>query len=120
MTPEARRRLLELVRTRAFKFGDFTLASGQKSSYYVNSKKILFHSESAALLGEALWDLTNDLDIQAIGGLEVGALPLASAAVMEYHRRGRTLEGFFVRKQAKTHGSQELIEGVLEKGWRVA
>ena len=55
MNPSSRTRLLELVRTRAFSFGDFTLASGKKSTYYINSKKILFHSESVSLIGEALW-----------------------------------------------------------------
>ena len=119
--PEAsRRRLLELFQSRAVSFGRFTLASGKESSYYINSKKALFHSESIALLGEALWDLTHDLDIQAVGGLEVGAIPMATATVLYYHRQGRTLEGFFVRKQAKGHGSQERIEGVLPAGARVA
>jgi orotate phosphoribosyltransferase len=116
----SRRRLLELFKARAFSFGSFTLASGKQSTYYVNSKKALFHSECVALLGEALWELTRDLDIQAIGGPEVGAIPMATAAVLRYHQEGRTLEGFFVRKQVKGHGSQERIEGVLPPGARVA
>lgn len=120
MSSPSRERLLELFKSRALLFGDFTLASGQKSTYYINSKKALFHSECAALLGDALWDVTKDLGIQAIGGLEVGALPMTSAAVIRYHQAGCTLEGFFVRKQAKGHGSKERIEGVLEPGWRVA
>src|SRR5262245_771434 len=110
MTPGARQRLLDLFRTRAVAFGRFTLASGKESTYYINSKKALFHSEAVALLGEALWELTKDLNIQAIGGPEVGAIPMATAAVLRYHQEGRELEGFFVRKQAKGHGSQELIE----------
>jgi orotate phosphoribosyltransferase len=113
-------RLLELFRSRALLFGKFTLASGKESTYYINSKRALFHSECAALLGDALYEATRDLDIQAIGGLEVGALPLATAAVIRYHQAGRTLEGFFVRKQAKDHGSKERVEGVLEASWRVA
>jgi len=111
---------LDLFKSRAFSFGTFTLASGKKSSYYINSKKVLFCSEAVALLGEALWELTRDLDIQAIGGLEVGAIPMATAAVLWYHQQGRSLEGFFVRKQAKGHGSQERVEGVLPAGSRVA
>src|SRR5262249_61874052 len=71
------------------------------------------------LLGESLWDLTKDLDIHAIGGLEVGAIPMAVAAVQRYHLEGRALEGFFVRKHVKEHGSQERIEGVLKSGYRV-
>jgi orotate phosphoribosyltransferase len=120
MTEAARQRLLELFKARAFSFGRFTLASGKESSYYVNSKKALFHSEAVALLGEAIWDLTRNLDIQAVGGLEVGAIPLATAAVLRYHQEGRVLEGFFVRKQPKSHGSQERLEGVLPRGARVA
>src|SRR5580704_8487893 len=109
MAESSRARLLELFKTRAFSFGRFTLASGKESNYYINSKKALFNSEAVWLLGDVLWDLTKDLNIQAIGGLEVGAIPMATAAVLRYHEEGRTLEGFFVRKQAKSHGSQELI-----------
>src|SRR5947209_15003044 len=120
MSSPSRARLLELFKARAVAFGRFTLASGKESSYYINSKKALFHSEAAALLGEALWHTTKDLDIQAIGGLEVGAIPMATAAVVRYHQAGRPLEGFFVRKEAKAHGSRERIEGVLPPGARVA
>jgi orotate phosphoribosyltransferase len=116
---ETRRRLLELFKTRAVSFGEFTLASGQKSSYYINSKKVLFHSEAAFLLGEAIWEAAQDLDIQAVGGLEVGAIPMAAVTVTAFHRHGRTLEGFFVRKKAKDHGSQAKIEGVLHAGDKV-
>jgi orotate phosphoribosyltransferase len=119
VTP-ARSRLLELFKARALAFGDFTLASGKTSSYYINSKKVLFHGEAIALLGELLYEATRDLDIQAIGGLEVGAIPMATAAVLHYQRAGKTLEGFFVRKQAKGHGSKERLEGRVNPGDRVA
>jgi orotate phosphoribosyltransferase len=115
----ARDRLRELFRARALQFGDFTLASGQKSKYYVNSKKVLFHAEALTLLGELLYEATCDLDFQAIGGLEVGAIPMAAAALTAYHRHGRSLEGFFVRKKAKEHGAKELVEGQLNTGDRV-
>src|SRR5262249_23502891 len=120
MPQPPRIRLLELFKARAVSFGLFTLASGKTSTYYINSKKALFNSEVVALLGEVLWELTKDLNIQALGGLEVGAIPMATAAALRYHQAGRTLEGFFVRKQAKSHGSQERVEGVLKPGWRVA
>lgn len=115
----SRDRLKELFRERALQFGDFTLASGKKSSYYVNSKKVLFHAEAITLLGDLLYDATKDLDFQAIGGLEVGAIPMAAAALTSFHRAGRHLEGFFVRKQAKEHGSKERLEGQVRAGDRV-
>ncbi|MBV9124700.1 MAG: orotate phosphoribosyltransferase [Planctomycetes bacterium] len=120
MSDQAKKRLLELFKERAVSFGDFTLASGKKSTYYINSKKALFNAEVVWLLGEVLWDLTKDLDVQALGGLEVGAIPMATAAALKYHQEGRALEGFFVRKQVKSHGSQERIEGRVQPGFRVA
>src|SRR5437660_5126201 len=120
MPQSSRERLLELFKSRAVSFGKFTLASGKESTYYINSKKAIFNSEAVWLLGDELWDLTKDLNIQAIGGLEVGAIPMATAAVQRYHQEGLRLEGFFVRKQAKEHGSKQRIEGLVEPGMRVA
>jgi orotate phosphoribosyltransferase len=115
-----RQRLLQVFKERAFSFGDFTLTSGKKSAYYINSKKAIFHSEAVWLLGEVLYEQAQDLNVDAAGGLEVGAIPMAAALAQRYHQAGRTLEGFFVRKEAKKHGSQERIEGVLKAGMRVA
>src|SRR6266849_710186 len=120
MSEQSRARLLELFKARAVSFGRFTLSSGRESSFYINSKKAFPNSEVAVLRGDFLWDLPQDLDIQAIGGLEIGAIPMAAAAVVRYHEQGRLLEGFFVRKQAKSHGSQERVEGVLQAGDRAA
>jgi orotate phosphoribosyltransferase len=120
MAESSRARLLELFKARAFSFGRFTLASGKESTYYINSKKALFNSEAVWLLGDVLWELTKDLDIQAMGGLEVGAIPMSTSAALRYHEEGRPLEGFFVRKQAKEHGSKQRVEGVVEPGMRVA
>ncbi len=120
MYESSRARLLEIFKARAVSFGRFKLASGKESTFYINSKKAIFNSEAVWLLGDLLWDLTKDLNIQAIGGLEIGAIPMATAAVQRYHQEGRSLEGFFVRKQAKAHGSQDRIEGALLSGWRVA
>jgi orotate phosphoribosyltransferase len=120
MSSEAHERLRELFKERAFVFGRFTLVSGKESTYYINSKKAIFNSEAVGLLGEQLWEMTKELNLQAAGGLEVGAIPLAVAMAARYHQEGRPLEGFFVRKQAKAHGSRERIEGVLQPGWRVA
>lgn len=117
---QQRDRLKQLFLERAVSFGTFTLASGKTSSYYINSKKVLFCSEVVALLGELLYEATCDLGIQAIGGLEVGAIPMATAACLSYHQHGRSVEGFFVRKQAKGHGSQARVEGLVKAGDRVA
>jgi orotate phosphoribosyltransferase len=120
MAESSRGRLLELFKARAFSFGRFTLASGKESTYYINSKKALFNSEAVWLLGDLLWDLTKDLDIQAMGGLEVGAIPMSTAAALRYHEEDRALEGFFVRKQAKEHGAKQRVEGIVGPGMRVA
>src|SRR5712692_5077437 len=120
MADQSRARLLELFKGRAVSLGTFVLASGKESSYYINSKKVLFNAEAVWLLGDILWDLTKELNIQAIGGLEVGAIPMATAASLHYHMHGRPLEGFFVRKQAKDHGSQQRVEGLVQPGFRVA
>ncbi len=114
-----RKRLQELFASRAILHGDFTLASGKKSSFYINSKLVMFHAESVALIGEGLQDLARDLDFSGAGGLEVGALPLTATLAMARHAKGLTLEGFFVRKQAKDHGSKQRVEGVLMPGSRV-
>jgi orotate phosphoribosyltransferase len=116
---EARARLLELFKARAFSFGRFTLASGKESTYYVNSKMALFNGEAIALLADVLYEQSKDLDLQAVGGPEVGAIPIAAALALRYHQAGRPMEGFFIRKQPKAHGSQERIEGVLRPGDRV-
>src|SRR5438105_8011289 len=115
----ARERLLHLFKERAVSFGRFTLASGKESTYYINSKKAIFNSEAVALLADVIFDLTKDLNLQAVGGLEVGAIPMAAAVAQRYHLAGRNLEGFFVRKEAKGHGSRERVEGVLKPGFRV-
>jgi len=116
----ARTQLLDAFKSRAFSFGDFTLASGKKSTYYVNSKKAIFNGEVINLLSEVLWEMTRELNIDAAGGLEVGAIPMATALAQRYALNGRPLEGFFVRKQAKEHGAKQRVEGVLRPGMRVA
>jgi orotate phosphoribosyltransferase len=99
MSSPSRQRLLQLFKDRAVSFGCFKLASGKESSYYINSKKALFHSEAVALLGELLWDLTHDLDIQAVGGLEIGAIPMATRGGLALSPQGPAPGGVF-RPQA--------------------
>lgn len=112
-------KLKELFVSRAIRFGDFTLASGKKSSYYIDSKRVLFHSQAIAMLGEAIREKIQDIDFDAIGGLEVGAIPMTAAVLTSWGREGYNVEGFFVRKKPKEHGSQQLIEGIVKSGDRV-
>ncbi len=112
-------RLLQLLKERSFKRGTFRLASGDVSDYYIDGKMTQVYSEAAHLVGEVLYERTKDLAIDAIGGLEVGAVPLTTAAVISYHLHGRKMEGFWVRDKAKTHGTQKVVEGNLKPGSRV-
>jgi len=116
---ENKQRLLELLRDRSFKRGHFRLASGGTSDYFIDGKMTEVYSEGAYLIGEVLYELTKDLNIDAIGGLQVGAVPLTTAVVMTYHHHGRKMEGFWVREEIKSHGTQKLVEGGLKSGARV-
>jgi orotate phosphoribosyltransferase len=117
---ENERKLLELLKTRSFRRGVFRLASGGTSDYYIDGRMTEVYSEGAYLIGEVLYERTRDLAIDAIGGLQVGAVPLTTAAVISYHHHGRTMNGFWVREEVKSHGAQKRIEGGLQKGARVA
>src|SRR5437016_2521704 len=118
MSP-AESQLLELLKTRSFKRGTFKLASGGTSEYYIDGKMSEVYSEAAALIGEVLYERTKDLDIQGIGGLEAGAIPLTTAAVIAYHQHGKKMDGFWVRDKTKDHGTRKLVEGNLQPGSRV-
>lgn len=111
--------LFGLLKDRSFQRGSFRLASGALSDYYIDGKMSEAYSESAYLIGEVLYERTKDLAIDAIGGLEIGAVPLTTAAVISYHLHGRKMEGFWVRDKVKAHGTQKAIEGNLQSGARV-
>lgn len=117
---ENEQRLLELLKQRSFRRGQFRLASGGFSDYFIDGKMTAVSSEGAYLIGEVLYEWTRDVGVEAIGGLQVGAVPLATAAVISYHRHGRTLEGFWVREEAKSHGTKKVVEGLLRPGTKVA
>lgn len=116
---ENKQRLLELFKERSFQRGHFRLASGGTSDYFIDGKMTEVYSEGAYLIGEVLYEMTSDLGIDAIGGLQVGAIPLVTAVAMTYHRHGRRMEGFWVRGEIKSHGTQKLVEGGLKPGARV-
>ena len=113
-------RLAELFRERAVRLGHFTLASGKTSTFYIDCKQVLFCPEALALIADQFLDRIASWNVQAVGGLEVGAIPLAAAVVLRSQQRGTPLEGFFVRKATKDHGSQQRLEGRLPPGCRVA
>jgi orotate phosphoribosyltransferase len=108
-----------MMQHRALKYADFVLASGQKSSYHFDMKQVLFCSEFAGQLGERIYKMTENLSVTTFGGLETGAIPMATATIVTYRRYGLMAEGFFVRKEPKTHGSSKSIEGFLTPGRNV-
>ena len=117
---ESEQQLLRLLTERSLKRGTFRLASGGTSDYYIDGRLTAVFSEGARLIGEVLYERTKDLRLDAIGGLAVGAVPLTTAAVFAYQLHGRPMEGFWVRDEVKQHGRQQLIEGNLKGGARVA
>jgi len=116
---ELESQLLALLKERSFKLGTFRLASGDTSNYYIDGKMTQVCSAGAYLIGQVLYERTKDLGIDAIGGLEAGAIPLTTATVVSYHLHGRGMEGFWVRDKVKGHGTQKTLEGNLRPGARV-
>ncbi|HEX5050877.1 MAG TPA: orotate phosphoribosyltransferase [Planctomycetota bacterium] len=114
-------RLLQLVRERAYKDGiDIVLASGKRSTFYINGKKVSLHPEGLWLIAKLLLErLRRYPEITAVGGLTLGADPLASAVAALSFETGQNLKAFLVRKEAKGHGTGSRIEGDLDVGERV-
>jgi orotate phosphoribosyltransferase len=109
----ARRRLIEVVRARSFSSGgEIKLVSGRTSSFYFNMKPTMLDAEGAHLIATLILDALEGSKVDLIGGLEMGAVPLATAVAVASHARGRPLQAFFVRKQAKEHGAKKLVEGL--------
>lgn len=117
-------RLLELLKERSFRRAPegqpFRLASGGTSDHFIDGKMTAVHPEGAYLIGEVLLDHLQGAGVDAVGGLQVGAVPLTTAAVIASHRRGRPVQGFWVREEVKDHGTKKQIEGGLVAGSRVA
>ncbi|MGH4024239.1 MAG: orotate phosphoribosyltransferase [Pseudonocardiaceae bacterium] len=104
----ARTRLAALVRELAVVPGRVTLSSGAQADYYVDLRRVTLHHEAAPLIGRLVRELTADWSYQAVGGLTLGADPVATAVL---HAPGRPIDAFVVRKSTKAHGMQRLIEG---------
>ena len=114
-------RLLELALERgALQYGDFTLSSGRKSSYYFDGRLLSLDPEGAHLIGNALLPLLAAAAVDAIGGPTLGADPIVTAAAMASWQQGTPLPAFIVRKEAKGHGMTQMIEGPLPEAATVA
>jgi len=115
----ARDRLLELIKAKAIVHGQVTLSSGREADYYVDLRRITLDGEAAPLVGQVMNELTKNLDFQAVGGLTLGADPVATAMLHASAAAGRQLDAFVVRKSGKAHGLQQRIEGPSISGRRV-
>ncbi len=113
---ENKRRLAELVTELAVVHGKVTLSSGREADYYVDLRRATLHHEASRLIGTLMRELTADLDYVAVGGLTLGADPVATAVMQA---PGRDIDAFVVRKEAKKHGMQRRIEGPSIAGQRV-
>ena len=106
-----RQKLLELLREKSVKTGAFTLASGKKSDFYVDVRQTSLHAEGSWLIANELMKAIPE-HIEGIGGLTMGADPLACATAAVAHSKGRALHAFLIRKEAKGHGTGHYVEGL--------
>jgi orotate phosphoribosyltransferase len=111
--------LLAAIRTDAVVRGDFVLSSGRRATWYVDLRRVLLAGRFAPLAGRVMLDATADLTYDAVGGLTMGADPVAAAMMHAAAREGRVLDAFVVRKGEKAHGLQRRIEGPGVAGRRV-
>ena len=112
-------RLLELIRENALRLGTHKLSSGKKSDYYIDGKIVTLHSEGISLIARIIFNMIQDLEVDAIGGMTMGADPIAAAVAYESFKQGQPIDAFIVRKEIKKHGTQKFIEGPLRKNLRV-
>ena len=114
-------RLLQLAIERgALKYGEFTLSSGQKSRYYFDGRLLSLDPEGAYLIGKSLVPILEASGAQAIGGPTLGADPIVTAVALTSHVGGGFIPAFIVRKETKSHGTQQHVEGPLAPESRVA
>jgi len=111
--------LREEILNKAVVHGKVILSSGKEADYYVDLRRVTLDSVAAPLVGAVMLELTKDLDYEAVGGLTLGADPVATAMMHVAAQQGRKLDSFVVRKAEKAHGLQRRIEGPDVKGRRV-
>jgi orotate phosphoribosyltransferase len=109
-----RSELFDIIRQRSFGRGKVKLASGRESDFYFDLKPTMLHPAGGAFIAEMILDALDGMAVDYIGGLEMGAVPLASAASAASHWRGRPVAATFVRKRPKDHGAQKLVEGLMK------
>ena len=117
-----RRQLLTLLKEKSFRYRPdqpFKLASGRDSPYYVDCRPTTFSAEGLALIGEIVFELVKDLGVEAIGGLTLGADPIAHAVALTSFLKGQPLNSFTVRKEPKGHGVGRQVEGDVKPGDKV-
>ena len=117
---DARQQLIDFIAVEAVFHGDFTLTSGKKATYYVDLRKVSLDHRVAPLIGQVMIDLIVDVpDVFAVGGLTMGADPIAAAVLHQGAARGLSYDAFVVRKEPKDHGRGRQIEGPDLAGKRV-
>lgn len=116
---DAKEKLKEQIKNKAVVHGKVILSSGKEANYYVDLRRVTLDSEAAPLVGEVMLELTKDFDYEAVGGLTLGADPVATAMMHSAAKNGRKLNSFVVRKSEKAHGLQRRIEGPDIKGKKV-
>ncbi len=115
-----RERLLQIIKAESLLTGaEFTLASGQRSGFFFDMKKTMFHPEGASLVGDIIFEMiADDVDVQYIGGLEIGAIPMVVSVSLKSWP-ARPIYAFFVRKAPKDHGAINLIDGQFRPNSKV-
>ncbi len=118
-----RERLKNLIRERSLKVADeplFKLSSGKFSRYYIDLKQITLDPEGAYLVGKLMYELVKDFGVRGVGGLTLGADPIAYAVAFVSYMDSNPIKPFVVRKEPKEHGTRRQVEGLLKEGDRVA
>ena len=117
---DARKQLIEHISAEAVFHGDFTLTSGKKANYYIDLRKVSLDYRVAPLIGKVMVDLISDIpDVFAVGGLTMGADPIAAAVLHQGVLAGKNYHAFVVRKEPKDHGRGRQVEGPDLAGKRV-
>jgi orotate phosphoribosyltransferase len=117
---DARQQLIDYISAEAVFHGDFTLTSGKKATYYVDLRKVSLDHRVAPLIGQIMIDLIHDVpDVFAVGGMTMGADPVAAAILHQGAARGLSYDAFVVRKEPKDHGRGKQVEGPDLEGKRV-